>query len=122
MKFYYCDTCNSIYTFVNESKEVLNCCQNPLKELIPNSTNASLEKHIPVLERMGNHILIKVGSEVHPMLPEHFIEWILLETTRGYQLKNLKPMEAPMAEFVLSKDEEVLTAYAYCNIHKLWRA
>ncbi len=56
------------------------------------------------------------------MLPEHYIEWVILETTHGYQLKNLKPNDAPVAEFILAKNEEILTAYAYCNIHKLWKA
>lgn len=121
MKFYYCETCNSIFTFVNKPTEHVNCCGNPLKELVPNSTVASLEKHIPVIERMENHILIKVGSEAHPMLPQHYIEWIVLETTKGYQLKNLNPGDAPTAEFILSNGEDILTAYAYCNIHKLWK-
>ncbi|MDE6655565.1 MAG: hypothetical protein K2J85_01070 [Anaeroplasmataceae bacterium] len=121
MKFYQCDTCKSIFTFVNKPTENLNCCGNPLKEIIPNSTNASLEKHIPVVERRNDHILVKVGSEPHPMLPEHYIEWVVLETTQGYQLRNLKPGDAPMAEFVLAKGEDVLTTYAYCNIHKLWK-
>lgn len=121
MKFYYCDTCNSIFTFVNKPTENLNCCGNPLKELIPNSTMASVEKHVPVVEKVGNLITVRVGKEAHPMLPEHYIEWVVLETTQGYQLRNLKPGDAPMAEFVLAKGEEVLTAYAYCNIHKLWK-
>lgn len=121
MKFYYCENCHSILTFVKEEKE-LSCCGMPIKELVPNTFNASMEKHIPVLERMGDHVIAKVGSLPHPMLPEHYIEWVILETTHGYQLKNLKPNDAPVAEFILAKNEEILTAYAYCNIHKLWKA
>ena len=121
MKFYYCDTCKSIFTFVNQPTEHINCCGNPIKELVPNSTVASVEKHVPVVERVGNHITVKVGKEAHPMLPEHYIEWVVIETTQGYQLRNLKPGDAPMAEFELSFNEEILNTYAYCNIHKLWK-
>ncbi len=121
MKFYTCESCGSILTFVNQ-QEGLSCCGKPLTEILPNSTSASLEKHIPVVEKMGNHVLVKVSSVPHPMAPEHYIEWVILETNKGYQLKNLNPGDAPMAEFVLANGEEVLTAYAYCNIHKLWKA
>ncbi len=121
MKFYQCDSCKSIFTFASQPLEKVNCCGSTLNELIPNSTAASLEKHIPVVEQFDNQVIVKVGRETHPMLPEHYIEWIIIETTHGYQQKNLRPGEAPMAEFLLAKGEEVLTAYAYCNIHKLWK-
>lgn len=121
MKFYTCKKCDSIYHFIKTPEETLQCCGEPLTELVPNSTDASLAKHIPVVEQYGNQVIIKVGAETHPMVKEHFIEWIVLETKEGYQLKNLHPFEAPMAEFFLSPNDEVLTAYAYCNIHKLWK-
>lgn len=122
MKFYQCTTSNSIFLFPKNSTKFLECCGNSIQELIPNSTEASLEKHIPIVEQLDRHILIKVSSKIHPMLPEHYIEWILLETTFGFYQKNLQPGEAPMAEFVLTPGEEVLTSYAYCNIHKLWQS
>lgn len=121
MKFYQCNTCNSIFTLVQKPTETLECCGKPLTELVPNSTEASLVKHIPVVEQYGDHVIVKVGAETHPMIKEHYIEWIVIETTSGYQLKNLHPEEPPMAEFVLSKNEQLLTTYAYCNIHKLWK-
>ena len=122
MKFYFCETCNRIFNFIKAPNQELECCGKPLKELVPNSTNASLEKHVPIIERMDSHVEIKVGAEPHPMLPEHYIEWVVLETNYGYQLKNLHPGDAPTASFALSKGEEVLCAYAYCNIHKLWKS
>lgn len=122
MKFYQCDTCHSIFTLVQKPTETLECCGKPLTELVPNSTDASLVKHIPVVEQYGNQVIVKVGAETHPMIQEHYIEWIVIETTSGYQLKNLHPEEPPMAEFVLSKNEQLLTTYAYCNLHKLWKS
>lgn len=122
MKFYQCKTCNSIYTLIQDPVNTLKCCGSPLSEIVPNSTNASLTKHIPVVERYNDHLIVKVGYEAHPMLEEHYIEWIVVETTNGYQLKNLHPGEEPLAEFILAKNEELLTAYAYCNIHKLWQS
>ena len=54
------------------------------------------------------------------MLPEHYIEWIVLETASGWQKKDLKPGMAPEAEFAVT--EPVVAAYEYCNLHGLWKA
>ena len=73
-----------------------------------------------VIEQQGDHVTVKVGSVPHPMLDVHWIEWIVLETATGYQKKDLKPGEAPEAEFAVT--EPVLAAYEYCNLHGLWKA
>jgi superoxide reductase len=56
------------------------------------------------------------------MAPEHYIEWIALETAKGSQRKTLKPGEPPCAEFILSDDDSCVAAYAYCNLHGLWKS
>ncbi|HRF70974.1 MAG: hypothetical protein K2P14_02340 [Anaeroplasmataceae bacterium] len=122
MKFYSCSECKSIFTFIKEPQDHLQCCNQPLKELIPGTSDASKEKHVPVVTQVGQQVTVKVGSLPHPMIPEHYIEWIILETSHGYQLKNLTPNDAPEAEFILSKNETIKNCYAYCNIHYLWKS
>ena len=89
-------------------------------ELTANTTDGAYEKHVPVIEQQGDHVTVKVGSVPHPMLDVHWIEWIVLETATGYQKKDLKPGEAPEAEFAVT--EPVIAAYEYCNLHGLWKA
>lgn len=89
-------------------------------EIIPNTVDAAKEKHVPVIEQNGDHVTIKVGSAEHPMLPAHYIEWIILETATGYQRKDLTPNDKPEADFAVT--EPILAAYEYCNLHGLWKA
>lgn len=91
-----------------------------IQELVSRSVEAATEKHIPVVSVNGNKVNVVVGEAEHPMTAEHFIEWILLKTKQGSQLKKLQVGERPAAEFVLSEGDEVVEAYAYCNLHGLW--
>ena len=90
------------------------------EELTANTTDGAHEKHVPVIEQHGDHVVVRVGSVAHPMLDVHYIEWIVLETATGYQKKDLKPGMAPEAEFAVT--EPVVAAYEYCNLHGLWKA
>ena len=98
------------------------CCPEAWTELIPNTTDAAGEKHVPVLETAGKTVAVKVGSVEHPMLDAHYITGIVLDTTQGYQKKDLKTGEKPSAEFALVDGEKVVAAYEYCNLHGLWKA
>ena len=118
MLFYQCADCDSILIL----EKAPDCCKDSLAELVPNTTDASGEKHVPVIEVEGRNVTVAVGSVEHPMLDAHYIMWILLETTQGYQKKNLLPGEKPMAHFSLAEGETVLAAYEYCNLHGLWKA
>lgn len=90
-----------------------------MKELVPNTTDGAREKHVPVV-RKGNMVVeIIVGSTPHPMLEEHHIEWVYLETENGGQIRFFKPGDEPSVLFAVHKDEAVC-AYAYCNLHGLW--
>ena len=90
-------------------------------EMIPGTTDAAVEKHVPVVNVEGNKVIVSVGSVTHPMLPEHYIEWIVLATNKGIQKKLLKPGEEPKAEFALLDGEKVEGAWEFCNLHKLWK-
>ena len=90
-------------------------------ELIANTTDGALEKHVPVAECSGDMVSVKVGSVEHPSLPAHYIEFIVLETESGIQTKWLKPGMKPEAVFKLADGDKALAAYEYCNLHGLWK-
>jgi len=92
-----------------------------MTELIPNTTDAANEKHVPVIAVDGLKVTVKVGEVEHPMLEGHHIEWIILETKKGYQKKDLAVGGKPEAEFALTAGDEVVAAYEYCNLHGLWK-
>ena len=118
MFFYKLKDFNSILIAEN----ALDCCTGNLELLIPNTTDASGEKHVPVVQADGTAVTVTVGSVEHPMLPAHYITCIVLETSLGYQKKNLQPGEKPVASFVLAEGEHAVAAYEYCNLHGLWKA
>ncbi|MCQ2590586.1 MAG: desulfoferrodoxin [Treponema sp.] len=122
LKFYYCKYCGKIIAIVRDGGTPTVCCGEVMSELIPAQTDGASEKHVPVIKVNGNHVSVMVGSTEHPMVAEHYIEWILLQTDMGIQKKWLKPGDEPKADFVIVSGEKVQAAYEYCNIHKLWKA
>lgn len=121
-KFYLCKHCRNIATKMNDSGVAMVCCGEEMKELRPGTSDGAHEKHVPVYTVEGNSVSVMVGSAVHPMLPEHYIQWIALKTTNGMQVKWLKPGEEPKASFALAEGETVEAVYEYCNLHLLWKA
>lgn len=121
MKFYKCNHCQNLIEMVDDRKVNPVCCGEKMMELIPGKVDASLEKHVPVVEVKDGVVEVMVGSVAHPMTEEHLIEWIVVETDKGVYRKNLKAGEAPMARFMLLDDEKVVNVYAYCNLHGLWQ-
>ena len=120
IKLYKCAHCGNIAIKVVDSGVPLVCCGEPMQEIIPGTTDGALEKHVPVIEVEGNKVTVRVGAVEHPMLPEHYIEWISIHTKAGNQRKELAPGQKPAACFALCDDDEVLSVYAYCNLHSLW--
>lgn len=98
------------------------CCGEPMVEIKAGTTDAAAEKHVPVIEIDGNIVTVKVGSVTHPMLEEHYIQWIALQTKNGNQRVALQPGQEPVAQFALLPGDEVVAAYEYCNLHSLWKA
>lgn len=121
-EFYRCSHCGNIIAFVENKGVPVMCCGQKMEKIEPNTTDAAQEKHVPVIAQEGRLVTVSVGSAAHPMLPEHFIEWISIETDKGNQRKVLTPADAPKAEFMLLDGENITAAYAYCNLHGLWRA
>ena len=122
MKFYICEHCGNMIAMVRDKGVPVMCCGQKMTEIVPGTTDAAVEKHVPVFEVEDNIVHVKVGSVSHPMLDEHYIEWIAVQTTAGNQRKALKPGDAPEACFALCEGEEVEAVYAYCNLHSLWKA
>ena len=121
-KFYICEHCGKIVALVKESGVPVMCCGSKMKEIIPGTVEASKEKHIPVYEVEGNVVKVTVGSVLHPMAVEHYIEWVSIQTKQGNQRKALKPGEDPAVCFALCEGDELEAVYAYCNLHGLWKA
>ena len=122
MKFYVCQHCGNIIAFVHDSGVPVMCCGQKMTELVPGSVDAAVEKHVPVISVDGTTVTVQVGSTEHPMIPEHYIQWIALETESGNQRKQLAPGSAPKAVFSMVPGDRVVCAYAYCNLHGLWKA
>jgi len=120
-KFYICEHCGNIIGMIHDSGVRPVCCGQKMTHLEAGVVEASREKHIPVVTVEGNTVTVNVGSVAHPMTEEHNISWIYLLTDKGGQRKNLSPDEAPVVTFALA-DEKPLAAYAYCNLHGLWKA
>ncbi|MBR3227650.1 MAG: desulfoferrodoxin Dfx [Erysipelotrichaceae bacterium] len=121
MKVLRCNKCKKIAVQLNSKPCPTMCCGEAMEELKPNTSDGAFEKHVPVIETNGNTVTVCVGEVAHPMLEEHYIEWIALETKNGIQYKELKPGEEPKAVFALVEGDEVIAAYEYCNLHGFWK-
>ncbi len=115
-KVYQCEKCGKTIVSTHEIKS------EQWKELIPCSTDAAQEKHVPVVTKKCKTVSVNVGSVSHPMTAEHLIEWIAVETEQGYQIKYLTAESAPVCTFTLADGDKAVAVYAYCNLHGLWKA
>lgn len=122
MKYYFCKHCGKIIVVLNEPGTPTVCCGEIMTRLLPGTTDASIEKHVPILTTNGNLVTVNVGENPHPMTEDHYIEWILLVTNKGLHKKFLQPGEHPTATFIITENEKVLKAYEFCNLHKLWKS
>jgi len=150
--FYRCEKCGNMVALIKAGGGTLTCCGQAMTKLQPNSTDAAIEKHVPVLTNEGGKIKVAVGSVAHPMTAEHYIEWIAFITANKVEITYLKPGMEPKAEIAnYTGDSEVIftgendeivpncegspcnfvnrdkiskevTVYAYCNLHGLWKA
>lgn len=122
MKFYICEHCGNIIAMVKDTGVPVVCCGQKMTPIEAGTTDAAVEKHVPVYEVKDGIVSVTVGEVAHPMTEAHYIEWIALETNLGNQRKILTPDSEPKACFALCEGEEVKTVYAYCNLHSLWKA
>ena len=121
IRFFKCAHCGNIIGVIHNAGVPMMCCGEKMQELIPGTVDAAVEKHVPVVSIDGNIVTVKVGEVEHPMVEEHFIQWVYLQTDRGGQRKCLKPGEKPEVNFALC-DEKPVAVFEYCNLHGLWKA
>ncbi len=121
MRFFKCELCGKIVGEIKGGNPETICCGQPMKELVPNTSDGATEKHVPVININGNQVEVVIGEVEHPMADVHYIEWIALETKQGMQRKSLNPGDAPKALFAIADGDEVVAAYAYCNLHGFWK-
>ena len=107
VRYYICKHCGNIVEKVKDKGVPVICCGEPMQELKAGVTDAAVEKHVPVYTIEGSHVHVVVGETKHPMLEEHFIEWITLNTNQGIYRKQLNPGQEPVADFCLCDGEQV---------------
>jgi len=120
VSFFKCLRCGKVIAVLKGSPCSTMCCGDAMVELKAGTTDAAVEKHVPVVTVDGSLVSVSVGAVAHPMLEEHFIEWIALVSSEGISIKALKPGAEPKVSFALVPGETVIKAYAFCNLHGLW--
>ena len=121
-KFFVCKKCGKLVLDLdNKNKLICDDCGEEMQELVPNTVDAATEKHLQVVNVSGKDVLIKVGEVTHPMLENHYISAIFLKTNKGIYSLELNPVQEPKANFTLKRCEKPVCAYAYCNLHGLWK-
>lgn len=120
LEIFKCDKCDNIVEVLHAGAGQLVCCGEPMKLMTENTVDASKEKHVPVIEKSGNTITVKVGSVDHPMEEKHYIEWIQVIVDGKSYRQFLNPGETPKATFEATGAS--ITAREYCNLHGLWKA
>ena len=119
---YKCEICGNIVEVVHAGQGQLVCCGKPMALFKENTVDAAKEKHVPVVEKTGDGVKVKVGSVAHPMEDKHYIEWIeVIHPDGKTDRKFLKPGESPEAEFCTAVESGAIVR-EYCNMHGLWKA
>ena len=119
-KFLVCELCGNLVGLINDKGIPLVCCGEHMKLLVPNTEDGSMEKHLPVINVLGDSVNVKVGGQLHPMEDGHHITFVYLETELGGQRKRIKIGAEPQLTFKIA-DDKPIAVYAHCNIHGLWK-
>lgn len=120
MRLFKCDICGNLVDLLEEGGGTLVCCGEEMTEIVLSTEETTFEKHIPVVTKEGNNVRVQVGSTIHPMLDNHYINFIVLVENGMVMRKDLKPGEEPVATFTVTSDN--FEVYAYCNIHGFYKA
>ena len=118
IKYFKCPICGNVIEVVNGDVSRVRCCGSELTELVANTVDAAVEKHVPVYEVEENEIVVKVGEVIHPMEEKHYITFITLVTEDRVIRIDLKPGDEPVVRFPYIPGS---TIYEYCNLHGLWK-
>jgi len=119
MKICKCNICGNVISILDDNGGKLICCNEEMELMVPESSDGAREKHVPVITKDGDEIIVSVGSVAHPMDDDHYINWITLVNDDVVTRVNLNPNNKPEAKFPYVKGSIV---YAYCDKHGLWKA
>ena len=119
-RFFICEHCGNLMGLIEDKGVPMICCGQAMTELVPNTVEASTEKHLPAVTVSGDSINVQIGSVPHPMEDAHYISFVYVETENGGQRKCLKAGNEPKVSFSFLNDKP-LAVYAYCNLHGLWK-
>lgn len=122
LKFYRCKHCGKVIMILEDTKLPTICCGDIMEEMKVFDKDGAIEKHVPMISINDNMVEVSVGEILHPMVSEHYIEWILLKTNFGIHKKCFKPGDTPKARFLLIEGERAEEAYGFCNRHLLWKS
>ena len=122
VQFFICNHCGNIIAMIKDRGVPIKCCGENMQQITAGTSDGAKEKHIPVYHTKGETVTVSVGAAEHPMTPEHYIDWVCLETQKGFQIKKLSPDMSAKVSFCLTKDDKVSSVYAFCNLHSLWKA
>ena len=118
VRFYKCPICGNVIGLIEGNAENIKCCGKPMELMNANTSDGAVEKHVPYCERVGNEIVVKVGEIEHPMLEDHYIQWIAQVTENRTTRVRLCPGQATETKFEYIPNS---TIFAYCNKHGLWK-
>ncbi|WP_191014521.1 desulfoferrodoxin family protein [Treponema zioleckii] len=121
VEFYQCKKCKKIVEMIQGSSCPTVCCGDEMVLLKANTSDGATEKHVPVVNLAGHFVDVTIGSALHPMESDHWIQFIEIETNHGVQRKTLSPGDKPSAVFALADGDKVLAVYEFCNKHGLWK-
>lgn len=122
LTLYRCQICGNLICMLEDSGAVPECCGTEMTRITANTEDAAVEKHVPVTRREGVNVQAFVGELPHPMTPQHHISMIFLLTSGGVYMRRLDPGDTAEAIFSIRPDEEVISVYARCNLHGLWKS
>lgn len=119
-RFYVCSHCGNLIGMIRNVGVPMMCCGQKMTEIVPNTVEASVEKHLPVVTVDGNKLTVTIGSTIHPMTEEHHIAWVYVETDKGGHRRLFNAGDNPSFTLTL-EDEKAISVSAYCNLHGLWK-
>jgi superoxide reductase len=120
MEIFKCSICGNIVDLINNQHGTLVCCGKPMDLMIPNTVDAALEKHIPIINCNDNNIEIRIGEVIHPFVEEHYIDFVIIEYGNSIKRIKLDKNQEPIVNINFNYKGDI-NVYAYCNIHGLWK-
>jgi len=118
---YKCEVCGNVVEVVNVGGGELVCCGKKMTYMEEKTADSSTEKHVPLIEKKNDAYIVTVGSTLHPMTEEHWIQWIELIADGKVLRQELSPGDKPEATFTLAGEAKEICAREYCNLHGLWK-